>query len=396
MDQDISAWVRRNRLLRVDKTPDMFAHKKEILLNLYDIAMSGADIPAKPHVYESHQADIRQLPGRDVILCDVHYWDIAMLVVSSFYIAPTYDTQRLADALIADSLLCHGDPVRALEYARKFIRSPYVAVFNSLQHRELITGTVQMQVLFALLHEKAHYTYHEKPGHPMVSLYAEKLGELIDSQNEISQQINAIDLTPIKPYLDKIEIKSALTFPEPENAMEIVDAANEQLADIIGRYAHLVDCPDAVLLFYACDHYIRGTKAQLLRREDMLEEGVCDLLALTTQNMIHSAMNLRKYAHGQGYAYVDHLFMRREKERLLLPLVLAVFNHLYDDVISEEEAEELANYMDQVCAVSDTMYAKFCDYLFSIDDTPGKFIPHGSPQWLALYHEINSLMQYPV
>ena len=55
MDQEISAWVRRNRLLRVDKTPDMFAHKKEILLNLYDIAMSGADIPAKPHVYESHQ-----------------------------------------------------------------------------------------------------------------------------------------------------------------------------------------------------------------------------------------------------------------------------------------------------------------------------------------------------
>lgn len=49
------------RLLRVDKTPDVYAHKKGILLNLYDSAISGGDIPAQPYIYERHQADIRQL-----------------------------------------------------------------------------------------------------------------------------------------------------------------------------------------------------------------------------------------------------------------------------------------------------------------------------------------------
>jgi hypothetical protein len=429
MDRDISAWIRRHRLLRVNKTPNTYGRKKEILLRLYDLAMSGADIPAKPYIYESHQADIRQMPDHGVILCDVHYWDIAMLVASSFYVAPTYDVRKLADALVVDSLLCHGNPLQALHYARKFIRNPYVAVFNSLEHREVITGTVQMQVLFALLHEKAHYIWNQ-PDHPLAMRLQEDLGKLIDSQNAVSQRINSLDLTPIKPYLDKIDKKSARTFPEPENAEQIVIAANEQIFDVIFRHGHLVDCPDVQeqekleLLFYACDHYICGTRAQLLPREEMLEEGVCDLLALTelldmglegfsgaecrmlaitgyilaltTQNMIHNAMNLDKYANGRGYAYVDTIYMRREKERLLLPLVLSAFNLLYDGPVSEEEEQVLGAYMDQVCAVSDAMYAKFCDYLFSIENTPGPFIPHGSEEWLALYREINSLMQYPV
>lgn len=432
MNDEVTKWVRRHRLLRVNKTPDIYEHKKERLLHIFQAAAANTSAPIQPYVYESHHADIRQLPDHDTIICDVHFWDISMLVASSFYIDPVYDIKKLADALIVDSLLCHGNPQLALQYAQQFIRNPYVAAYNAHQCWELITGTVQMQVAFALLHEINHF--YDESSEPTAAILGNHLKQYIDLQNYYATIINALDLSPLHQYLDRIEIKSALTWPQPENAVDIAKKASMELLHIVSTYKDLVHFPEEYtdldenqkkeLLFYACDNYIRGRRANHLPEEETLEEGVCDLLALIdlfdfrisgfsekmcrklaitgyllcllTIDMINGAMNIHKYSHGEGYQYMDVIYMRREKERLLLPLVVSLYCLKYNEEISEEEVQELFRHSDQVSQICDTMYWEFSDYIFSQDYTLEEFIPHGSSEWVSLYQEINRLMQFPI
>ena len=129
-DNNIEKWIRQNRLLRYKNSDIGYSKKEQEYLGLFNIALNGRKIPAKPYIYESHNANISQIPHLNSILCDIHFRDIAKLIAASFYVAPEHDIKRLADLLMADSLLIHGNPYLALEYAHKFVNGPYVAVLG--------------------------------------------------------------------------------------------------------------------------------------------------------------------------------------------------------------------------------------------------------------------------
>lgn len=431
----IDSWIKHHRMLRIDNldgADDLWRVKRNSILMIYRTALRGRVIPAKPYVYSSHHADIRQIPELNAIICDTHFLDIAQLVASSFYISPTHDITRLADALLANSLLCHGKVTLALKYARRFISGPYDAVLHSLKNDDLlyrIRSSVGLQTSFALLHEIAHFEC-DNPHNLLVRLFRTRLYEVIDSQNEISQYINALDITAITPYLDKTVFKTAFSYSPPENYIKIILEGHRQILSIISKYGHKVQTPEVSdierkqLLLWASKNYLLGRRALMLDRETLATEGVCDLLALfelldygipglermetleliidayalslLTLDLIHYAMNALKYAKDNGHKYVDSIYMRREKERLLLPGVMSFHSIAYHNSLSGEEIDILCDHFSDAAETCDVMYTRFCDYASLEDFNEDTFIPHGSPEWFRIYTEINHLLRYPV
>ena len=424
LEKDISKWIQRNMLLRPKRSESIYNLKKQSFLQLFNMALDNRSIPARPYVYDSHQAEIRQMPSLNAIICDIHFWDVAWLIASSFYIHPTHDIKRLANLLIADSLLYHGNPLLSLDYAHKFIDGPHVAAFSAVAHKDLnerIGASVEFQIVFAMGHEISHYLCDDADN-IMAVLYKSLLNGIIEDHNSVAEIINSVDLTPIRQYLDAIEIKSALDFPSPSNATEIAWNATIELWKIVEQYGDLVALPDMKpeekkeMLFYACDNYVRGVKSNILSKNEIIVEGTCDLLALsdlfesrvvgqTTEecnkiaieayvltllalDMIHGAMNIYKYSGKSGYEYVDTLYMRRELEKHVVPFVI--------DYMGMSNKSELLDCYDSACEMADLMYAEFCDYAFSNDYTCTKKIPHGSKEWQSIYYEVNRLLQLPV
>ena len=119
-------------------------------------------------------------------------------------------------------------------------------------------------------------------------------------------------------------------------------------------------------------------------------------LSLLTLDLVQGAMNALKYAKGSGYDYVDMIYMRREKEKELLPMVISLYSCIYNDCLSNNEIDILCEHYYNIAKICDIMYAEFCEYVFSKDFEENIFIPHGSPEWLEIYTEINRLLQYPV
>lgn len=432
MSDVVNIWIKRHRMLRMSTRLNAYEIKKNSILSIYETALRGRNIPATPYVYNSHQADIRQIPELKAIICDINYFDIAKLVASSFYVSPTHDVIRLADALLANSLLCHGKVNLSLEYAHKFVSGPYVAAFSAYSNKDLlykINASVQFQTSFAMLHEIAHFECDDL-SNSLACFLKESLNEIVDNQNQISEYINGLNLTAIAPYLDKINIKSAFSFPAPKNYAEIIYNCTQQMQTVLSQYGNLVQTPGKFgkerefLLALACNNYLRGQKAGILDKEVLVTEGTCDLLALfelldyglpgfdkletlklvidaytlslLTLDLVQGAMNALKYAKGDGYNYVDMIFMRREKEKELLPTVMFLYSSLYNNCLSTSDIDILCEHYFNTAKTCDIMYAEFCEYVFSTDFEETVFIPHGSPEWLEIYTEINRLLQYPV
>lgn len=432
MSDLVDSWIKHHLLLRIPTQPGIAERKKNIILVLYNIALRGRNIPAAPYVYNSHQADIRQIPELHAIICDILFWDISGLVASSFYVAPTHDIVRLADALLANSLLCHGKANLSLEYAHKFANGPYTAAFNAFSsmgvHKKIVSST-QLQTSFALLHEIAHFECDD-PSNALANSYRKSFADIVDSQNSTAEYINGIDLTAIAPYLDKIDINELLSLPLTENGMEPLFKAISQIRSILLQYGHLVETPGISgeerrrVLVLACDNYLHGQKAKMIDGDIFITEGTCDLLALSelldfgcpglnktearkmcidaytlsllTLDLIQGAMNAPKYTKGNGYDYMDTIYMRREKEKQLLPMVLMVYSHTHDEGLPPSEIDMLCEHFSNTARICDAMYAEFCDYVFSKDFIEKTFIPHGSPEWFKIYTEIDRLLQYPV
>lgn len=433
MSDVVNSWIKYHRMLRMSVRPDDYERKKNNILSIYETALRGRNIPATPYVYNSHQADIRQIPEMNAIICDVNFFDIAKLVALSFYISPTHDIIRLADALLANSFLCHGKVNLSLEYAHKFINGPYTAAFSAYSmKRDLIyriDSSVQLQTAFAILHEIAHYECND-PSNPLACFLTVSLNDIVDDHNEVSEYINGLDLTAIVPYLDKINIKKAFSFPAPENSEEIICEGIRQMRTVLSQHGQLLQTPGLSdrerrqMLVLACDNYLRGQKAKILDKKVLVTEGTCDLLALfelldfgisgfnkietlklaidayslslLTLDLIQGAMNVLKYTKGDGYHYLDMIYMRREKEKELLPTIISLYSHIYDDCLSSTEINMLYEHFINIAKTCDIMYAGFCEYVFSKDFEEKTFIPHGSPEWLEIYTEINRLLQYPV
>ena len=432
MNNEVISWIKRHRLLRTFVRAESFELKKRKILDIFHQALRGRNIPATPYVYNSHQADIRQIPELKAVICDVNFLDIAKLVASSYYVSPTHDIVRLADALLANSLLCHNKIILSLRFAHKFIRSPYSAVYNALSNSAFINrinSSVQYQTAFALLHEIAHFECND-PSCLRARFLKQKLNDLVDSHNQIAEYINRLDLTAIAPYLDKIKVNMAFAFPAPPNYTEIIEDCVYQMHMVLIEHGHLVQTPQLSkeerehVLVWACENYLRGQKAKLLDKDVLVTEGTCDLLALLelmdfripginkvetlkliidaytlsllTLDLIQGAMNVLEYTKGNGYDYVDMIYMRREKEMKLLPLMIILYSHSHGDYLSNDEIIMLCEHFSDAARICDMMYAEFCEYVFSIEFEETTFIPHGSPEWIEIYTEINRILQYPV
>lgn len=417
--------------MRQTINPAIYQKKEQNILNCYQLALSNRPLSAQAYVCDSHQAKCKQDVTNHAVICDIHFLDIARLVASSFYVHPTHDICRLADALLADSLLVHGKPKLALEYARKYISGPHVAAINAIGHEDLgvtVSNSVQFQTIFVLLHEIAHFRSSDWDK-KLASVYEERLNKNIDGHNRIAVMINDIDLGPIQKELDAIDASPILAFPAPENAEQAALGIQTEIMQIIRKHGRKIKTPGIPadyrqdLIFYACDNYVRGVKSNLLPKDKLVNECVCDLTALfelldmrmqgqdrriahiravegyllsmLTINLIHTAMHVLDYTDGRGYQEVDLTYMRREQESKLLPFVLDLFNHVFDDINKEERMELLLCY-ERTAMVCDEMYSEFCDYLFSQDFKKPETVPFGTEEWKSLHAEISRLLQFPV
>lgn len=423
MKNDVNMWIKQNRMLRLSDNSQFFIKKRNKILKAYEIALGNRKIPAQPYVYESHQADIRQIPQLNAIICDIHYYDIARLVTTSFYITPTYDIIRLSDALIADSMICHGMILSARHFAEKFIRGPYASAFCTDQSKiQQIDLSVQFQTIYTIMHEIEHFEC-ARFSKEVASLIEEQIELIVDQHNLISQYINSINLNPILQFLDNIKLESDLKRSKMSNTLQ-------QVLFIVSNYGKRILMPGLSfdeknkLLIFACDNYLRGVKAGIINKKEMITEGTCDLLALLhlldcrgagmskaacrkvaleaymlsllTSDLIWGAMNIFKFSKGGGHDYVDMIYLRREKEKHILPLVIYIYSMIFDKTLSKIEIDELCVYAEKISYICDNMYSEFCEYAFRQDFPDYTFIPHGSLDWCKEYTEINRLLQYPV
>lgn len=420
---NIERWLKRNRLLRLFENPSLSQYKKTFMERMYDVALDGRKIPANLYVCSSHQALIQQLPEFNAIICDTHYYDIARLVTSSFYIDPTYDMQRLSYVLMADSLLCHNNPKKALSYIHKFLSGPYRSAFLAYENAiaDRITNSMAFQMTFVMGHEIHHFLC-EDPSNKAAQWMKPKLRELYTSHNHYAEMLNQIDLTPISHFLDQIDLLNPLLASTSEESLRKIVEAQAKAFEIQEQYSHLVDLsavpPDERrhALANAVDNYLHGIKAPMLPIETLVTESCCDCLALMElldvriaeqsqiecqklaieayvlslliSDMVQAAMNAHLYAKGAGYGYVDVIFMRREKSIFYIPELL---QHLYPS-----NCKELCSHFERVSYIADKMYSMFSEDMFAEDFCSDESILIGSPEWLAYYKELNRYMVLPV
>lgn len=430
MEDDIYKWIKHHRMIRIPNDSQLYVNKKNEILQLYNVALQNRKISAQPYVCDSHQADIRQIPQLGAIICDVHYFDIARLVASSFYVNPTYDMPRLSNALIADSMICHGKILSALHFARQFIRSPYATAFCIDRAKaQQINMSVRLQTVFALVHEIEHFE-HDGLFNDIASIIGMQMETVVDRHNQIANYINSIDLQPISQYLDYIDVKAALKPVTPDKKEYPSPKALQQVINIIGNYGHSVLTPGISpndrmqLLIYACDNYLRGVKSSIIDKKQMVTESTCDLLALLqlfdcrfdgisrsdfrkkvieaymlsllTSNLIWSAMNLFKINRDVRGNCIDMIYLRREQEKHIIPLVLCMYSRVFGESLSKNEMDELCDYFERVSRVCDNMYAEFSEYTFKQDYPDDVFIPHGSSAWNEAYAEVDKLLHFPI
>lgn len=430
---DYENWLPQYRRLwnRDDPT---FARKKEEIITIYNLVATAFKTEFIPIVFKSHNMNISRIDERRVILCDVHFFDIAQLIASSFYVSPMKDVKKLTDLLLANSFLCSDDVLTAYEYAQSFIGGPYTAAFvkpGSFDHKR-IAYSRQMQVFFAIAHEMAHEKYQHPSGyHSLISKYVSKrIEELVEIQNGIAEQINNIDLSILKDKLNRTPFVDAFASPTPENYHKIMEAFVffNRLYNQYSEQLHLPWETDRECREYfaiACENYLRNKKESIFEKERMIEESVCDVLALIelfnlqiptmtrqdsvnhaveayvlcllAQDMILSAINIQTDYMDVTKQHVDYIRMRLEKESLLFEDITALYESLFQ---SDEQIDwtEVKEKFIQANRIAELMYAEFVEDIISIDldSVDEKYISAFDPQWKIIVSKAERFLTLPL
>ena len=431
---DYESWLPQYRRLWNREDPT-FARKKEEIITIYNLVATAFKTEFIPVVFKSHNMNISRLDERRAILCDIHFFDIAQLIASSFYVSPMKDVKKLTDILLANSFMCSDDVLTAYEYAHSFIMGPYTAAFvepDSFDHKR-IAYSRQMQVFFAIAHEMAHEKYQHPSGyHALISAYISKrIEELIDDQNRTAEQINIIDLSILKDELNRIPYKDAFAYPTPENYQEIIFKSFVYFGRLYDQYSKQLSLPwdderDRRIFFaIACENYLRNKKESIFERERMIEESVCDIIALIelfnlqipsmtrqdsiehaieayvlcllAQDMILSAMSIQKDYMDGAKQHVDYIRMMLEKEGLLFEDITELYESLFQ---SDEQIDWTTVKIKYIQAnqIAELMYAEFIENICSIDldSVNEKYISAFDPQWKIIVSKAERFLTLPL
>ena len=351
-------WICRKRNLRkVDKT--ISERKKQEILLIYNIVVNDNDICLKPLVFDSHQAKICICKSKNLILCDTHFLDIATLMAASFYTIPTYDIERVANMIIADSLICSDDLVPALEYSHKFMGGLHITYMNAIcddEYRRILLNSRTLQTFFVLSHEYAHYRYHKN-----------------NSKEDLMIELcNSIFESDLNNRLIKIQsMFSGMNFDlnllKEESVCDIL--AFLELLNIRTETNSRIES-----LFVAIDSFV---------------------LSLMTQKMISAAMSFQNKSSVKKIDYVD---VRKEILLELIPIIFLTFSQIYEDNYILDNYDQLINRLNLALKKSEIMYSSFQKYIDSIDTNSiiDMYVPFNNNQWNVIYNEISSLLFLPL
>ena len=431
---DYESWLTKHRRLWSREDPS-FAHKRKEIIKIFNTIAPAFQTEFVPIVFKSHNMNISRMDERRAILCDIHFFDIAQLLASSFYVFPLQkDVKKLTDVLLANSFLCSDDILMAYECAKRFISGPYAATAvmpGSAEHLHIIYSR-QMQVSFALAHEMAHEQYQHPSGYHQIicSYMSKRIEELIDVQNRIAEQINNIDLSILRDELIQIPFADAYAYPTPENYQEIIYESFLEFDKLYDQYSDQINLPwedereKRMYFVIACQDYLRNKKESIFEKERMIEEATCDIMALIevlnlqipnmtrqesinhaveayvlcllVQDMILSAMNIQKNYMDETKEHVDYIRMRLEKEGLLFEEIIALYVTLYP----EEEIDwfEVKAKFSQACQIADIMYVEFYEYArsFNFDSVADEYISAFDPEWNTIVSETELYLTLPV
>lgn len=427
-------WLSLYRRLWIREDP-IYEKKQKEILTIYNLLAPAFQTDFIPVVFRSHNMNISRMDERKAILCDVHFFDIAQLIASSFYVAPTKDVKKLSNLLLANSFICSDDVLTAYNYANDFISDPYTTAFVSPGGFDSmrIAYSRQMQVSFALSHEMAHEKYQHPSGyHALISDYmSKKIGDLVDIQNSIAKQINAIDLSLVKEELDKIRYKDAFAYPQPKDFLKIIAESVFQFDRLYNQHSEQLNLPweaeqDRRAFFaMACENYLRDKKESIFEKELIIEEAVCDIIALIellnfqipsmnkqdsvnhaiesyvlcllAQDMILSAMSIQKDYMDEAKHHVDYIRMRLEKEALLFEDIIALYESLFhcDEQIDWPLTKEK---LLKASEIAEIMYAEFSEAIYNIDlnAVANNYISLFDPRRKTIILETERLLTLPV
>lgn len=427
-------WLSLYRRLWIRDDP-IYERKQEEIITIYNLIAPAFQTDFIPVVFRSHNMNISRMDERKAILCDVHFFDIAQLIASSFYVSPTMDVKKLSDLLLANSFICSDDILTAYKYAKDFISDPYTAAFvlpggfDSMR----IAYSRQMQVSFALTHEMAHEKYQHPSGYyTLISEHlSKKIGDLVDIQNSIAKQINDIDLSLVKEKLDKIRYRDAFSYPQPKDLLKIISESIIQFDKLYDQYFDRLNLQweteqDRRAFFaMACENYLRDKKESIFEKELIVEEAFCDIIALIelfnfqipsmnrqdsvnhavesyvlcmlAQDMILSAMSIQKDYMDESKHHVDYIRMRLEKETLLFEDIIALYKSLFhcDEQIDWSLTKEK---LLKASKIAEIMYAEFNEAIYNIDlnTVANNYISLFDPRRETITLETERLLTLPV
>lgn len=435
-------WLSQNRHLRLsylERTRE-FEVKEKMLSDIFKIASETSISSFEPVIIDSHEGVIQALTEHNQIMCDTHFVDYATLLSAAFYSAePLHDIKRIANAMLADSMIRSDDIEYALHFARQYINGPIVSMFSAAAHEEYrntVFSSRTLQAFFAIRHELAHFDFHSKTTiwEQIFAGLKELLSVAIHDHNKVAETVNSIDLRPLQPEITIIreEILPVLDGPTtPETSLRLKQTW-KSISNLVSDRAEVLDSigysdeENRLLLFYACDNYIRNKKSAVLDEIDFVEECMCDLLALLelldlgvntmekkqahkcsieaytlcllTQNMLRTARDIQIINSKDHNEPVDNVYLRLHFESALMPEFLVIASFLWDDSSMQTDIPLLLDVFKQAKMRCELMYAEFCEYILflTFDDIDEKYIPMSDPRWKYYYSETERLMRFPV
>ena len=431
---DNNGWLSQYRRLW-NGEDSTFERKKEEIVTIHRVIAAAFQTEFAPVIFKSHNMNISRMHNRKTILCDVHFFDIAQLLASSFYVSLTKDVEKLTDLLLANSFICSDDVSTAYEYAKRFISGPYTAAYimpSSSFHKE-IAYSRQMQISFAIAHEMAHEKYQHPSGYyaPIMEYFGKKIDEVVEAQNQLAEQINKIDLSILRDDLIKIPYKDAFSYPTPENYQEIICKSFGQFDRLYAEYSQQLSLPwknkhdQRIYFTIACENYLRDKKERVIDKEQMIEESVCDIIALIelfnlqiptmtrqesinhaieayvlcllAQDMILSAMSIQKGYTDVDEQHVDYIHVRLEKEGLLFETITELYELLFHSDEQIDWSEVKARFI-QAKEIAEIMYAKFSEVVSGIDLdlVDNNYISSFDPQWRTFVSKTERYLTIPV
>ncbi len=422
MENKVFQRVREQRLLKAMYLP-IYEQRKKLFLEIYDAVLDERNILAKPYIINSHQARMDQYPDLNAIICDVHYYEIAWLLAVAYHTKTELNTVLLSEMLISDSLLFHGNPILALEYAEeysRFKRNSVIYVINDQKLKRKVNITTKYLIAFAIGHEIAHF-YCDDENDKLVQMVRFVMRSDVDDENDERICTNSIDLSPIQDKLEciKLEYNCGLATGKVE---EVCGKLVYGIKDILEQYEYLIPSFGVVgeerkrLILRACDDYIIGVgKEKLLPLDVLVTEGTCDLLSLfelfdigyvnlsrheqfetaleayalgmLATDMIYNVSNYNKYSINSPYEYVDLIQMRKVLEEYTMFQILSTF---------DADCDRLYDAYSKVKDYTDQMYAIFSEYVFNREYPISDIVPYGTDEWNKLFNRINKCLNFPL